>query len=166
MVPPSSQTKGPKDSNIYLVEFSDFQCSACKTAKPAVDEALKKYEDKVLFVYRHFPLSQHKFAQKTAEFAEAAGEQGKFWETYDYLFENQEKFSDDFFKNIAKDLGLDETRFEESLKSKKLKDKIKKDQADGIRLGVNSTPSFFLNGKKLILYDFGDIEKEIQKLTS
>lgn len=155
--------KGATDSKVYLVEFSDFQCPACKAAKPFVDEILKKYGDKIVFVYRHFPLDQHPYGQKAAEAAEAAGAQGKFWEMYDYLFANQEKFSDDFFVNAAKELKLDVDKFTKEWKDGTYKDKVLADQSAGIKLGVNSTPTFYLNGKKLVLASLADLQTEVEK---
>lgn len=82
-------TRGSPDASVYLVEFSDFQCPACKAFSPVVEEILKKYGDRILFAYRHFPLPQHAYAVDAALAFEAAHEQGKGWEMSDYLFLNQ-----------------------------------------------------------------------------
>ena len=154
---------GPKDAKVYLVEFSDFQCPACKSLKPYVDEIKTSYKDKLLFAYRHFPLQQHQFARSSAYAAEAAGEQGKFWEMYDFLFANQEKLSEEKIAEGVKLLGLDLKKYDEDFKSEKIKNKIDKDLADGQKVGVNGTPTLFLNGKKLELADFTDLKKAVDE---
>lgn len=161
MIPKDATVIGPKDAKVYLVEFSDFQCPACKAFKPFVDELRISYNDKLLFAYRHFPLAQHQFAQKAAIAAEAAGEQGKFWEMYDFLFLNQEKLSDEKIPEGAKLIGLDLIKYNNSIKSEVIKNKVAKDLADGTKFGVQGTPTFFLNGKKLDLASFTDLEKAV-----
>lgn len=163
-----SYSRGNSSASAYLVEFSDFQCPACKAFQPVVDELVEKNKDKLLFVYRHFPLDQHTFAIPAAVAAEAAGAQGKFWEMYALLFANQEKFSDSIWKVLAGELSLDERQFNQSLDSKNLKEKILKDRDYGIAIGVNSTPTFFLNGRKLTNFSTFDefrnmVENEIIK---
>lgn len=152
LLPAGTYTKGNPNATTYLVEFSDFQCPACKAAKPVVDALVTKYKDKLVFGYRHFPLPQHQFAQKAAIAAEAAGRQGKFWEAYDILFDNQESISDEF---LTSKFGL----ADQSLVAK-----IQKDKDDGTALGVNATPTFFLNGVKLTLASFDDLQKEVDKV--
>jgi protein-disulfide isomerase len=158
---------GSRDSQITLVEFSDFQCPACKMYQPIVDEIVKKYGDKIIFGYRHFPLPQHTYGEKAAIAAEAAAKQGKFWEMYNYLFLNQDTLSDDTVLSGAESIGLDSTLFMNDLKSDYIKEKVLKDKQDGARLGVNSTPTFYLNGEKLQLRTPNDlikpIEDELQK---
>jgi protein-disulfide isomerase len=161
MVPAYAHTKGDPKSNTVLVEFSDFQCPACLTAKPTIDAILKKYPEKLLFVYRNYPLDQHQFSHKAAQAAESAGAQGKYWEMYDLLFANQEKFSDTIFSDLAKQLSLDMTKFDADMKSSTLTDKVNNDVAAGNSFGVNSTPSFFLNGKKVELSSFDDLTKAV-----
>lgn len=161
MMPKDTYAKGNPKAKVVLVEFSDFQCPACLSVKPTVDSIIAKHKDSIIFAYRHFPLDQHPFARKAAQAAEAAGTQGKFWEMYDLLFANQLKFSDTIFSELAKQLGLDMSKFEEDMKSSTLTNRIGNDQADGTRFGVNSTPSFFLNGKKLELSSFDDLAKAV-----
>lgn len=163
MVPSGATAVGPKDAKVYLVEFSDFQCPACGAFKPYADEMKQVYKDKLLFAYRHFPLKQHQFAVPSAYAAESAGEQGKFWEMYDYLFANQEKLSDEKIAEGAKVLGLDMEKYDEAAKSDKVKNKIEKDLADGQKFGVNGTPTFFLNGQKLELASFADLKKAVDE---
>ncbi len=164
MIPSGTTAVGPTDAKVYLVEFSDFQCPACKSFKPYVDEIKMSYKDRLIFAYRHFPLSQHQFAQRAAYAAEAAGEQGKFWEMSDYLFSNQEKLSDEKIAEGAKLLGLDLKKYNEATQSEKTKNKIEKDLSDGQRFGVSGTPSFYLNGQKLELTSFSDLKKAVDEM--
>lgn len=156
-------TKGFEASPDYLVEFSDFQCPACKLFKPQVDEILNKYSDRMLFVYRHFPLMQHPYGQKAAMASIAAQNQGKFWEMYDYLFANQEKLSDEVVLTGAAEMGLDVEKFKADWESDDTKNKVQKDTADGASLGVNSTPTFYLNGVKLNLANLNSLSQEVEK---
>lgn len=154
-------SKGNPNAKAYLVEFSDFQCPACAAFQASVNAITEQYKDKLLFVYRHFPLSQHPFAQKAAEAAEAANAQGKFWEMGDLLFANQSKFSDDLFPQLAQSLQLDQLKFAKDMNDNVIKQKIQNDRAAGIRIGVNATPTFFLNGKKLNLTSFDDLKNAV-----
>ncbi len=157
LVPASAHTTGNRQASVYLVEFSDFQCPACKAAQPIVEQIIRTYNDRVFVAYRHFPLGRYPFAQKAAEAAEAAAAQGKFWEYAALLFANQEKIDDTLFPALAKELGLDEAKFTQELASGTYRDAVLSDVAAGSRFGVNATPTFFLNGKKLELTSFTDL---------
>lgn len=140
-------------AKVTVVEFADFQCPACGIVYPTVKRIEDEYKGRVNFVFRHFPLPQHKNGMVASLAAEAAGEQSKFWEMYARLFENQDKWSEstsvmDNFTEYAGELGLDRDKFRQSVENKKFADKIKRDQDDGFALGVNSTPTFFINGEK------------------
>jgi protein-disulfide isomerase len=154
---------GTKDSKLVLIEFSDFQCPACKAYKPVVEQIMKEYGDRIVFGYRHFPLPQHTMAEKLAIASEAAGEQGKFWEAHAYFFENQSSIASDSPEKMAESLGLNIQKFQKDVNSDYLKDRVFKDKTDANRLGVNSTPTFFLNGKKLTLRSPQDLILVIQK---
>jgi len=148
LVKNNSQVLGSEDAKVTVVEFSDFQCPACGAAHSVVKQVIKEYGDKILFVYRHFPLlATHQYALKAAEAAEAAGEQGKFWEYHDILFANQDNLKTEDLKNYAKQIGLDVKKFNEALDSGKNKDKVLSDLDDGEKFGVASTPTFFINGQ-------------------
>lgn len=144
---------GTPSAKVTVVEFADFQCPACGAAYPIVKKIKEEYKDKVYFVFRHFPLPGHKNALQAAYAVEAAASQGKFWEMHDRLFESQEAWSEinnaqELFKTYAVELGLNTEQFMESIKTRIGKDKISKDQNDGYQMGVNSTPTFFINGEK------------------
>lgn len=163
------QKIGSDSAKAKLVEFSDFQCPACKSAEPAIKQVLSKYPDNLQFIYRHFPLPQHTHAKKAATLAEAAGEGGKFWEMHDKIFETQSQWSNlsdtdatAFFLGLARDLNLDEAEIREALEKNTFKSKIEDDITEARSLGANSTPTFFLNGKKLNLKSFNDLDTAIE----
>lgn len=154
---------GTDSAKVKLVEFSDLQCPACADAEPFVKKIRATYPDQVQVIYRHFPLPQHTHGREAASFAEAAGEQGKFWEIHDKLFETQADWSNlpeatAFFMNATLKLGLDENKVKQAVGSDSVKARIDADVAEGRQLGVNSTPTFFLNGRKLNLENFGDLD--------
>ncbi len=160
--------RGNKESKVILVEYSDFQCPACAAYFPAVEQLNKDLGDKFVFVYRHFPLNQHPNARPAALAAEAAGKQGKFWEMYNLIFDNQTVWSGsvaaaDIFGGYARQLGLDLIRYSSDLKDPILKTKIEADFQSGLALGVNATPTFYLNGRKLnVPRDYDDFKSTIQ----
>ena len=146
--------KGDKEALATLIEYSDFQCPACGSYYPIVKKVTEDLSAKVRFAYRHFPLPQHKNAKLAATVAEAAGKQGKFWEMHDLIFQNQSDWSEEknaavLFAKYAQDIGLDLARFQTDIASDDIKAKIENDYKSGVKAGVNSTPSFFLNGKKM-----------------
>lgn len=141
------------NAKVTIVEFGDFQCPACKAAQPLINKLLEEYKGKVNFVFRNFPLTQHKNARIAAEAAAAAGEQGKFWEMFDLLYENQASWSEasdplEIYLGYARSLDLDLTKFEEFVKGKKHEVIIDRDLKDGYTLSVNATPTFYINAKK------------------
>jgi len=158
--PIGDKTKIIRDSShkigtgaIQLVEFGDFECPACGVAEPNVQQLLKDYAGKVTFYFRNFPLSQHLNAQPAAQAAEAAADQGKYWEMHDKLYATQKDWQTtadptDTFVGYAKDLGLDTAKFKAALTSKQFQSVIDQDTADGTALGVNATPMFYFNGEK------------------
>jgi len=150
----SENIKGDKEALATLIEYSDFQCPACGSYYPIVKKVTEDLSAKVRFAYRHFPLPQHKNAKLAATVAEAAGKQGKFWEMHDLIFQNQSDWSEEknaavLFAKYAQDIGLDLARFQTDIASDDIKAKIENDYKSGVKAGVNSTPSFFLNGKKM-----------------
>lgn len=160
----SSQATGSATPKATLVEFSDYQCPYCAKVWPYVEDLIRKYPDKLQFIYRHFPLPQHQYAKGAAYAAEAAGKQGKFWQISGLIFENQSLLSEELFTKLAERLGLDMDKFKQDTISSGIKDKVAADLADGQGLGVNSTPTFFLNGKKMKLNSFSDLEQEVLKV--
>lgn len=134
-----------------LVEYGDFQCPACGVFHSIVSKLVAEQGDKFRFVFRHFPLAQHANAIPSALAAEAAGQQGKFWEMYDQLYTHQAEWSDvanpsAIFLGYAKNIGLSLEKFTADSKSGTLKEKINTQAKDGSKAGISYTPSFFLNG--------------------
>lgn len=150
-----------------LVEFGDMQCPACAAAHPTTKKIREDYAGKINFVFRHFPLPQHKNAQIAAEAVEAAGEQGKFWEMQDVMYDKQSDWGEkdkplDIFMGYAKDLKLDETEFKDEIDSNKFKDKIDGDTYDGNQAGVDATPTFYINGIKYTGdYSYDNLKKAL-----
>lgn len=160
---------GNEDAKITLVEYSDFQCPACKAFHPVVKELVRKYAQDIRLVYRHFPLTQvHKNSHAASLAAEAANMQGKFFEYHDMLFDNQDTWGPESdptksFVGYAKDLKLDTKKFEVDMKSPAAEAKIKEDGETGLKAAVNATPTFILNGVKLTnLQSFSDLESAIK----
>jgi len=142
-------SKGPASAPIEMVEFSDFQCPFCLRAHATVDEVLKKYGDRIHFVYRHYPLPNHPNARPAAEAAACAAEQGKFWQYHDRLFEQQSRLSEADLKAHAAALGLDAPKFNACVDSRKYRDQVETDMKEGNEAGVDGTPAFFINGRLL-----------------
>jgi protein-disulfide isomerase len=138
--------KGPASAPVTIVEFSDFQCPFCGKVEATVKQVLDNYKDKVRFVYRDFPLSIHPYAPKAAEAGECAHEQGKFWEFHDALYADQSKLSIPDLEATAARLGMNADAFKKCLDSGKYAAEVQKDMDDAQKAGVNSTPSFFING--------------------
>ena len=152
----SDRIKGNPIAKVILIEYSDFQCPAGAVYAPIVKQIAEDFQDKAVFAYRHFPLSQHKNAKLAALVSEAAGQQEKFWEIHDKIFENQKEWAEnssqkaeEIFIKLAEELKLDIDKFKNDLKSKELKEKIDNDLNSGIKANVNSTPTFFLNAEKI-----------------
>ncbi len=154
-VKPTSHTRGNEQSSVNLTEYGDFQCPACASYFPLVEQVYEKYQDKIVFQFRHFPLTAiHPNAFAGSRAAEAAAKQGKFWEMYTQLYTNQQAWSgasspNAFFDAYSKDIGLDEVKFKKDFASREVNDLIKADEAAGKKLDVTATPTFFLNGKKI-----------------
>jgi len=141
---------GPRDAQVVIVEFSDFQCSFCQQVQPVIKEILKNYGDKVLFIYRDFPLlDDHPQALLAAMAAECAHEQGQFWEMHDKIFDNQNEIIDTNLKTYAVQIGLNSIQFNDCLGSGKYLEEIENDLLDGYNVGVQATPTFFINGVKV-----------------
>lgn len=161
-IPQSAHIAGNPSASTTLIEFSDFQCPACETFEPIVQEVVKKYGDRIRFIYLHFPLSKHAMAEPSARAAESAGMQGKFWEMHHLLFENQLTLSEETITRLAQSLNLNMQTFQSDYTSLDIKNRVEQDRLEGMRLGIPGTPTFYLNGKKLTLYSPKDLELAIQ----
>jgi protein-disulfide isomerase len=143
-------TRGPENAPVTLVEFSDFQCPYCGRVQSVLQKIRETYKDQVKLVYKDFPLPQlHPQAPKAAEAARCAREQDKYWDYHDRLFQDAKDLTPDKLKRYAADLQLDTAAFDACLDSGKYAAAVRQDMAQGAELGVNSTPSFFVNGRFL-----------------
>ncbi len=163
--------RGSASSTVTIVEYSDFQCPACGLYFPIVEELYTKYNTHYQFVYRHFPLSQHLNAIPAAQAAEAAGIQGKFWEMYSMIFENQKSWENQsipkpVFIDYANKLGLDVDKFATDYELPEIKAKIESHVKSGLKAGVNSTPTFYLNGKKINAQSYEQFKTLIDEATA
>ena len=151
----TDHVRGAKDGKVTLVEFGDFQCPACGAYEPIVRQVMADNKNTLKLSFRHFPLTQmHKNALLGAKASEAAALQGKFWEMHDILYDKQEEWAEalnarDSILNYAKILGLDTAKFATALDDKTIEDKILAEYTEGVHLGIQGTPTFFLNGKKV-----------------
>jgi protein-disulfide isomerase len=142
-------SRGASAAPVTIVEFSDFQCPYCSRAEKTVEEVMKAYDGKVRLVFRDYPLPFHAQAQKAAEAARCAGDQGKYWEMHGKLFANQAKLEPAALKDYAKELKLDQAKFEKCLDSGDKAKLVEADKKAGEQVGVTGTPAFFVNGVML-----------------
>lgn len=172
----NDNVKWSKENKNILVEYSDLQCPACKT----FHEILKSFEastspdfiitQKTTLVFRHFPLySIHKNTYSAAYAAEAAGLQNKFWEMTDLLYEKQSEWNNlsnpkKYFLDLAKILKLDIKKFSQDIESKTVKDKVQANLNEAESIGLNATPTFFLNGRKVEVNTFDEFKNLLKSL--
>lgn len=147
----AKDTKGDPRAPIRIVEFGDYQCPACGAAYPITKAVVERNSSKIYFVFRNFPLSVHPNSQISSKAAEAAALQGKFWEMHDILYEKQNEWATsqnpkDLFDQYAKSIGLDQDKFNSDINN--VTGQVNSDYSLGNDVGVNSTPTFFINGQK------------------
>jgi protein-disulfide isomerase len=159
------QSRGASDAKVVLSEFADFQCPACKAFEPTLAEILAENEGKVRLVFKHFPLypSPHKNAMVSAYAAESAAKQGKFWEMHDKLYATQDDWAElgdpkDKFIEYARELGLNTDDFSRDLNAETGKDTIKRDKDFGLELGIQGTPTVFIDGVEFNMKNDGGVE--------
>lgn len=168
----AGQVTGNPKANVTVTEFGDFQCPACKAFEPIMQQLRQDYGNKVKIVYKHFPLTQiHANAMPSARAAQAASLQGKFWQYHDLLYEKQEEWSNlpdstDKFVEYAKTLKLDIERFQKDMKSKSVQAAIDKEADEGISIGVNATPTVYVNSIKVSVSGYNELKKIIDQALS
>lgn len=163
LVRPDSPTLGPADARVTLVEFYDPECEACASFHPIVKKILKDYDGKIRLVTRY--MSLHPSSMAAATFTEAAGEQGKYWQAQELLFNKQSEWGQKhgqpsatvadvnaLFEKYAMELGLDLVKLNSAIKENRFLEKINRDKNDGQAVGVRQTPTFFVNGRKLMQF--------------
>ena len=174
LVRPDSYTLGSADAPVTIVEFLDPECESCAAFNPIVKKVLKEYEGKAKLVVRYMPL--HPNSLTAATFMEAAGEQGKYWQAEDLLFEKQPEWGtkhgqphgnqadiNTLFKKYAAELGLDMDKMNSVFAENKFAAKIERDKKDGQSLGVRQTPTLFVNGRKLARLDESALKSLIEE---
>lgn len=178
LIRPDSPTLGAADAPVTLVEFLDPECESCAAFAPVVKKIMKDYEGKIRLVVRYMPL--HPNSLSAATFTEAAGEQGKYWQAQELLFQKQPEWGtkhgpqttapadiNALFKKYAMELGLDAKKMDAAFAENRYNTKLQRDLQDGQALGVRQTPSFFVNGRKLARFGEADlralIDEELKK---
>jgi protein-disulfide isomerase len=142
--------RGLADAPVTVIEYGDYECPYCRGAARDVHLLLDRYPDTVRFVFRNFPIPQlHPHAEQAAEAAEAAASQGKFWEMYELLLQLSFRLDIDSLRGYAIQVGPDTAQFRRDLASHAYAARIERDVREGIRNGVNATPKFYVNGKRI-----------------
>jgi protein-disulfide isomerase len=149
-IPSDSPMRGSKTAKVTIVEWSDFECPFCERGFAVVKKVEQAYGGNVRLVFRHQPLPMHEHARPAAEASMAAHEQGKFWEYHDKLFAHQQALDRASLDKYAAELGLDMAKFKAALDSKKFDAQIAADATEATSAGVDGTPTFFINGRRLV----------------
>lgn len=152
---------GNVNAPVTIVAFTDYQCPSCASIHPSLERLVKENEGKVRLVTRDFPLTQHTEAFKAAEAAEAAREQGKYWEYINVLMQNQSALGVEKLKSFAGELGLDRARFDAALDSGKFTEMVQRDVDEGMKLGLKGTPSLFINGRRVTAKSYEDLKASV-----
>ena len=147
----ADHVEGPANAPVTIIEYSDFQCPACEMYYPVVEKLMTDNPTLVRLVYRHFPLPQHANARLAAAASEAAASQGRFWEMYRLLFSKHAEWTEvtdphAIFGGYAKSIGLDMAAFKAALDASSTAQVVESDLQEGEKLGIDSTPTFFVNG--------------------
>jgi protein-disulfide isomerase len=146
----NAPTMGPKNAPVTIVAFSDFQCPFCSRAVPTLKQLEEQYKGKIRIAFKNQPLPFHQNAKLAATAAMAANEQGKFWEMHDKLFANQQQLDRASLEKYAQEIGLNMGKFKTALDTNKFDAQIAADSQEGMKIGANGTPTFFINGRQLV----------------
>ena len=157
------KSKGPVDAPIQIVEYSDFQCPACMKVQPFLLSLMQEYPEKIRIIFKHYPLPMHKWAGVAHQAAECANVQGKFWEFHDLIYPTQMIWSSssnaaEYLISFAKSTGVDLDKFGACLSDAEVTKRIMEERASGSALRLSSTPTFFINGERVV----GQVELENQ----
>ena len=177
LVRPDSAALGPADAKVTVVEFLDPECESCAAVAPQVKSLLKEYDGRIRFVVRYMPL--HRNAKLAAQYIEAAGEQGKYWEMMDKLFAMQSEWGEkhgpaghnaaptapvsELFERYGQEIGLNASQLNSAAGQRKYAEKAERDLRDGQSLGVRGTPTFFVNGRRLARLSMLDLRNLINE---
>jgi protein-disulfide isomerase len=140
--------KGNASAKVTLVEFADYECPHCKRLQPVLRQILDEFPNDVKVYFKHYPLPQHTNARLAAEAAVAADRQKKFWPFQDKLWDKQDDLTPAEIEKIAKETGLDLTKFRQDMDSQDVKAQVQKDRNDGASLGLQATPTIYINGRE------------------
>lgn len=157
------------DSDVTFVEFLDFECEACRAAFPSVEQLRSQYGDRVNFVIRYFPIQSHFNAERAARAVEAAAQQGKLEPMYKKMYETQSQWgeqrtpADELFRGFASELGIDMPTFDAAYNDPATLERINLDVTDGKALGVQGTPTFFLDGKEVEFRSYEDLSAAVEQ---
>ncbi len=146
----NAPVKGGKAPKVTLIEFSEFQCPFCSRVNPTVKQIMDTYKDDVAVAFKHLPLPFHNNAEIAAIASIAAQEQGKFWQLHDKMFENQQALDRPNLEKYAAEIGLDVAKFKAGLDNPQFKERVKADAQLAAQVGASGTPTFFINGRKLV----------------
>jgi protein-disulfide isomerase len=149
-IPSYTPILGPASARVTMVEFGDFECPYCGAAEPTVKQVLATYPDDVALAFVNFPLNIHLYAMPAAEAFLAASRQGKAWQMHDQMFANQQALTNADLDGYAQVIGLDVAQFDVDRSSQEIADEVAQDKALGISLGVDSTPTFFIDGSWIV----------------
>jgi len=162
-------SKGAEDAAFTLVEYSDFECPACATRAPILEQLLHEFPNDVRVIYRHFPLTSiHDNTMLAAKATEAAAIQGKFWDMHDVLFNTQQQWSieenpQEYFTKLANSIGLNTEQFTTDITSQVVENAVKEDTKEAEKMKLPGTPSFFLNGQKISFNSYEELAALITK---
>lgn len=154
-IKPNDWVYGDKNAIVTVIEYLDFECEACRAYYPITTQLKEEYKNSMRFVVRYYPLWGHRNSRTSAYAAEAAGKQGKFWEMYDLLYTNQSEWGEqkianqEQFEKYAIQAGLDMEQYRKDVVSEEVKKRVNDSYNEAVSLDLQSTPSFFLNGRKI-----------------
>ena len=165
--PDSHRLSTATEGDVTFVEFLDFECEGCRAAYPAVEQLREEYAGRATFVIRYFPMPGHFNAERAAIAVEAAAQQGALEPMYRRMFETQPEWGerqvpmDQLFRTFAEDLGLDMAAYDEAVADPATLERVRRDREDGLALGVQGTPTFFLNSEKLQPESYADLKSRL-----
>ncbi|MCC6645120.1 MAG: thioredoxin domain-containing protein [Polyangiaceae bacterium] len=152
--------KGPASAPVTIVEWADFECPACKAVAPKLDEAVARWNGKIKVYYKNYPLSIHRLAEPAARAGYAAMQQGKFWEMHHVLFDKQPALEVPDLEKYAKDLGLDLVKWKADMGSEAAAARVTRDKKQGDAVGLDHTPTIFINGRE---FRGGDLDGDLDE---
>ncbi|TQK31485.1 thioredoxin domain-containing protein [Arthrobacter sp. SLBN-53] len=167
--PDSHRLDDPPDATVTFVEFLDFECEGCRAAYPIVEQLRTEYGDRVEFVLRYFPLPGHVNAERAARAVEAAARQGRLEAMYRMMYETQSQWgerrtpADAVFRGFAEEVGLDMARFDSDYADPETAARVRRDVEDGVALGVQGTPTFFIDGQQIPVYRTEDLREALER---